>query len=316
MIITCQNCQTRYSVDAVLIGGGKTVCCENCGNSWQQLPQQAAPPTVYATPPPVAPQASLQQPFEPEPMPEPEADADAEMATMEAEGEAEAEAVEEDAGENAGAADDALSPDKLDEMFGEDTESEAFGELSGGGDKDETPDLSELENLSEPKPIPGVFTAADDDLDDGLEKKGKGKIIGIAVLVLLLALGGGAFFGRSMIIGLWPGAANIYAMVGLDGAELGDGLVIEDVKTSRHVDAGVDVLIIRGAISNVSEEDRMVPMIRVALFDANGDEVQFVDTAPLKNRLQAGTQVGFSAKLPEPSVLGRKVIVTFTEAKK
>ena len=76
------------------------------------------------------------------------------------------------------------------------------------------------------------------------------------------------------------------------------------------------ILVIRGVIANASEEELMVPMIRVSLFDGNGDEVQHAIAAPLKNRLQAGTKIGFSAKLPEPSALGRRVIVTFSEAEK
>lgn len=358
MIITCQNCQTHYSVDLGLVGGGKTVRCENCGNSWHQRPQQAAPPPM-APPPPVyaapvaqqAPQAPLQQPFEaapapepepaPEPVPEPapapepepipqpeatpEADADAEMAAMEEAAEEPAvDAGGEEVGDTSEAAEadnDALSPDQLNEMFGEDAEGEGFDSLSGadgGGDEDGITDLADLENIPDPEPIPQVFSAGDDDLEDnGLEKKtGKGKIIGIAVLVLILALGGGGFFGRSMIIELWPPAADIYAMLSLGGAELGDGLVIEDVKSSRQVEGGVDVLVIRGVIANASEEEQMVPMIRVSLFDANGDEVQHAIAAPLKNRLQAGTKIGFSAKLPEPSALGRRVVVTFSETEK
>ena len=83
-----------------------------------------------------------------------------------------------------------------------------------------------------------------------------------------------------------------------------------------QVENGVDVLVIRGASANISEAERMVPMIRVALFDGNDQEVQFAVAAPLKNRLQAGTRIGFSAKLPEPSALGRRVVVTFMDAKK
>ena len=329
MIITCQNCQTHYSVDVGLLGGGKTVRCENCGNSWHQHPQLAAPPPPMAPPPqPVyaaeVPQAPLQQPFdaapapapvpvpepipepapEPEPMPDPmpdpeaapEADADAELAAME-EDAGEEPAMESD-GEEAGdtpataeADNDALSPNQLDEMFGEEKEGEGFDALStsgGGGGDDETTDLADLENLPDPDPIPQVFSTGDDDVaDDGLEKKGKGKIIAIAALVLILALGGGAYFGRSMIIELYPPAADIFAMIGLGGGELGDGLVIKDVKSSRQIEGGVDVLVIRGVIANVAEDDRMVPMIRVSLFDASKVEVQHAIAAPLKNRLQA-----------------------------
>ena len=147
--------------------------------------------------------------------------------------------------------------------------------------------------------------------------RGKGKVIGIAAaVVVVIVLGAGAFFGRSFIVDLWPGAADIYSMVGLGGEELGAGLDIRDVKSSRKVEGGVDVLVVRGVVANVTEEDRMVPMIRIALYDSAGEEVQHVIAPPLKNRLQPGATIGFSAKLPEPSALARRLEVTFSEPKK
>jgi hypothetical protein len=115
---------------------------------------------------------------------------------------------------------------------------------------------------------------------------------------------------------MWPEAAGIFEMAGIGGEELGAGLEIKNVKSSREVEGGVDVLIVRGSIANISEEDRMVPMIRVALYDGNGEEIQKVIAPPLKNRLQPGTEIGFSAKVPEPSALARRLEVTFTEPEK
>ena len=245
---------------------------------------------------------------EPEPMPEPEAALEGEAAP---EGEAE-EAVD------AGADADALSPEQLDEMFGEDTKSDAFQSLSET-DKpaDDADEEVDLEDIPDPEPIPQVYSPDHDDSidDDDLKKGGKSKVIGIAAVVVIV-LGAGAFFGRSLIVDLWPGAADIYSMVGLGGEELGAGLDIRDVKSSREVEGGVDVLVVRGVVANVTEEDRMVPMIRIALYDSAGEEVQHVIAPPLKNRLQPGVTIGFSAKLPEPSALARRLEVTFSEPKK
>ena len=245
----------------------------------------------------------------------PEAEDDPEGAAM-------AEAAEEEgAGEPApssGAEDDALSPEQLDEMFGEDTEPEGLDSLTApSGDSEETTDLSELENIPDPEPIPQGFSSGDDDtLDDGLKEKSPLKIVAIAVLVVVIALGAGIFFGRGFIIDMWPGAADYYEMAGIGGEELGAGLVIKDIKSSRKVEGSVDFLVVRGVIANVSENDKMVPMIKVALLDDSGQEVQHIIAPPLKNRLQPGTNIGFSAKLPEPSALARKIEVTFSKAEK
>jgi hypothetical protein len=163
-----------------------------------------------------------------------------------------------------------------------------------------------------------VFSPDDDEgLDDGLKKKGgMGKIIAIAAVAVVIALGAGAYFGKSFVIDLWPGAKDIYAMVNFGGEELGKGLDIRDVKSLREVESGVDILIVRGNVSNVSEQERMVPMIRVVLYDSNGEEVQSTLASPLKNRLPAGATTGFSAKISEPSALAQRLEVTFTEAMK
>jgi len=356
MIITCQNCQTHYSVNVGAIGGGMSVRCANCGNTWHQNPVQATRPMPQPMPMPMAPAPQPQQPIyaeqtpfqqpaaspppppppplpepipepepapepEPEPAPEPEPEPAPELepeAPAEAAGGDEMEAADEF--EAAGASEDALSPEQLDEMFGEDTESGAFQSLAEtkGSDDDEEPPIDDPDTIPEPEPIPQVLSAEDDGSIDDLDEKkgGKGKIIGIAAAVLIIALGAGVFFGKSFIVGLWPGAVDIYAMVGLGGDELGAGLDIRNVKSSREVDGGVDVLVVRGVVANISEEDRQVPMIRVSLFDGGGEEIQHVVAAPVKSRLPGGATVGFRAQLAEPSPLARRLEVTFSADKK
>jgi predicted Zn finger-like uncharacterized protein len=333
MIITCQNCQTNYNVAPTMIGGGKTVQCQNCTNSWYQNPVQAAP--VYAAPPPAAAPAPpppapapvpepvaapvaapVPEPV-PEPMPEPMPEPEPEETAAE-EAPAEEAAAEPEADEpkdDAGAAEDALSPDQLNEMFGEDTETDGFfADDSDGGDGS---GIDNLDDIEDPDPIPGGLMDDDDDVEaDEKKKGGKGKIIGIAAVVLLLALGAGLFFGRSFIIDMVPEAEGMYDMIGIGGSEIGEGLDIQNVKSLREVESGVDVLIVRGDVANVSEEERMVPMIKVVLYDGAGEEIQSTVAAPLKNRLPPGAKIAFSAKLPEPSALARRLEVTFTEAKK
>ena len=287
------------------------------------------PAPVYAEQVPFAPPP---EPAPPPPQPAPELDADAVAVAAEAaeraaaaetftDDDAAAEgAVMEEAAEagDEGAA-DALSTEQLDEMFGEDTGTHAFESPSAlpAGGEDDGDDI-DLDSIPDPEPIPQVFSPDDDeDLDDGLKKKGgMGKIIAIAAVAVVIALGAGAYFGKSFVIDLWPGAKDIYAMVNFGGEELGEGLDIRDVKSLREVESGVDILIVRGNVSNVSEQERMVPMIRVVLYDSNGEEIQSTLASPLKNRLPAGATTGFSAKISEPSALARRLEVTFTEAMK
>ena len=356
MIITCQNCRTNYDIDAAALGGGKTVSCHNCGNTWHQNPVQAPPPVTYTQPaypqqvpfdaaPPPAPVAEPQaapapEPIpepvpepEPEPIPEPEpaseieadAVARAEAALMAEEEEAAGDDAEDDFepfaddAEDGAGGDDALSTAQLDEMFGEEIDQAVFSdEDAGDAPAGASEDDGEPEDIVDPDPIPEVFSAGDDDdLDADVKKGGKGKIIGIAAAVLfIIALGGGLFFGKSFIIDLYPPATDIYAMINLGGEELGEGLEINNVESTRNVEKGVDVLVIKGEIANVSDKERMVPMIRVVLFDSAGEEIQSAVAAPLKNRLPGGATIAFGAKLPEPSALARRLEVTFSAPEK
>jgi predicted Zn finger-like uncharacterized protein len=71
MILTCPNCDTRYSVDgAKFPAAGRTVRCAKCGHSWHQAAEQPEPEPV------AAPQAA------PEPADEPLAEAAAGDAPM------------------------------------------------------------------------------------------------------------------------------------------------------------------------------------------------------------------------------------------
>jgi hypothetical protein len=247
------------------------------------------------------------------------------MAEEEEAAESGEEDVGEDVGETAGQ-EDALSTAQLDEMFGEEIDSGVFSDEGGDdlGDEDAADGSAgnpegepDLEAIPDPDPIPEVFSAGDDDdLEEAGKKGGKGKIIGIAAVVFVIALGAGLFFGRSYIIELYPPASDIYAMISLDGEELGEGLDIRNVKSVREVEKGIDMLVVRGEIANVSDEERMVPMIRVVLFDSDGEEIQSTMAAPLKNRLQGGATIAFGAKLPEPSALARRLEVTFSAPEK
>ena len=63
-------------------------------------------------------------------------------------------------------------------------------------------------------------------------------------------------------------------MIGMGSEELGAGLKILNVKSSRGTEKGQEVLIIRGQVKNISDIVRTVPMIQVDLFDGEGHSIQ------------------------------------------
>lgn len=277
-----------------MIGEGKTVHCQNCGNSWHQKPIRVATP------------------FENRPLASPTDHSKAQtLSGMSNEDTSEIlsdknpfdkQDLETDT-ENSSDS-DALSSELLDDMFGEDMDSDSFFSddepMSENEDDDEVP-----EDFEDPEPIPGVFTNQDDeDEDEEGKSKGNRKKIGIAAIALVLVLCVAGFFSRS------------YVMDMIGGSEIGEGLDIQNVKSVRKDEKGIDILMVNGVIANTSKEERKVPMIKVVLYDSSEKEVEKTIVAPLKNILKAGARIRFSARLKKPSSKARRMEVTFTETKK
>lgn len=172
----------------------------------------------------------------------------------------------------------------------------------------------EIENLPDPEPIPQVLTSSDADADEKPQKKKRGLGMIIGIVVAVLAVGGivaGLFFFRESVMRIVPFTQKIFEIVGLAGESLGAGLDIRRVTSERANEGGVDVLVVRGVIANVSDVERQVPLVRVILFDASNKEVQSVTVTPPKPSLGPATEVGFRAPVRDPSPLARRVEVTF-----
>ncbi len=349
MIITCPACSTFYSIDPTLFGSGETVVrCSKCGKQWLQEPVAATPERTAAAPPPPAPASELApapepapepepapapepepepapaperepepqpepQPEpetkpEPEPEPEPESKPEAETAP-----EAAAAGAEEPGGEDGAPAGEEeaepLSEEALDAMMAE--KPEPAEAAAGDGDEDEPGAVDTPEDMPEPEPIPQGITAPLPQ-SDGEKKMGLGLRIAISATVVLVVLAAGLYLGRGSFIAYWPQAERWYAAVGLSASALGDGLEFRNVKPERDVENGVDVLVVRGIIANVSDVPREVPLIRVAIYDADRDLVQSMVVSPSKRRLGPGDTITFNARLLNPPATARGAEVFFT----
>ena len=279
----------------------------------------------YAPPAPLAQPASIPEP-EPElaPIPEPEAapipapepvtepipEPEPEPAPIQApETESEPEPIPEPEPEPAATdSDQSLSSHELDEMFVDD-DSEPFQSIISPDTEDGDDQSINPDDIPDPEPIPGVFTEDDDELEPKPRKIGK--IIGISCAALIVILLISGFFLKTQITHMIPAAASMYDMIGIGGEELGAGLKIQNVISSRETEKGREVLIIRGLVKNISDVVRTVPMIQVDLFDSDAHSIQNSQAAPVRNKLDPGKVVGFKVRLVEPSPRARKLEVTF-----
>ena len=190
-----------------------------------------------------------------------------------------------------------------------DDDSEPFQSIISPDSEDGDDQSINPDDIPDPEPIPGVFTQDDDELEPKPRKIGK--IIGISCAALIIILLISGFFLKTQITHMIPAAAGIYDMIGIGGEELGAGLKIQNVISSRETEKGQEVLIIRGLVKNISDVLQTVPMIQVDLFDGDAHSIQNSQAAPVRNKLDPGKVVGFKVRLVEPSPRARKLEVTF-----
>ena len=195
-------------------------------------------------------------------------------------------------------------------MFG-DEEPDAFQSMVSSGSEDDGDGQSiNLDDIPDPDPIPQALTSDDDD-DDEKKPPKTGKIIGISCATFISFLLISGYFLKSQILDIVPAAGVVYNIIGMGSEELGAGLKILNVKSTRSKEKGQEILFIRGQIKNISDIVRIVPVVQVDLFDGKGNSIQNSQVATIRNKLEPGKRVSFKARIIKPSPLARKLEVTF-----
>ncbi|MHC8508627.1 MAG: MJ0042-type zinc finger domain-containing protein [Rhodospirillales bacterium] len=275
-------------------------------------PQGGYPPQPQGGYPPYPPQQAAPPP-PPEPAPAQGGRVDTDSLVAELRQEA-----EDDEADGASSASDApaedLSDDDFEDMFGEADDFEpissvidAEGEAVEVEDPDEIPDPDD-----EDFPVSLTADLAADMEPPEPSQGGPLKWILVALIVLILVVGGGGFLFKSMVMEMFPGARSIYEAVGL-GENMEEVFEFGPIMPDRVTEAGVDYLVIKGSLTNISNGMRVTPRIRVNLLSADGDNLQFSDVDPEPVELRPGETAEFEARIKEPSPLARRMEATFTE---
>lgn len=131
--------------------------------------------------------------------------------------------------------------------------------------------------------------------------------VGAVVIVLL-----GLVFARGPIVSLVPGMAGIYALVGF-GETLGAGLRIHLGLPTREAVGDAEWIQVKGSITNVSDKPRIVPVIRISLADAAGNEIRHLNVLPAKDELAPEESLEFTGRFDYPPPTARRADVRFTD---
>ena len=131
-------------------------------------------------------------------------------------------------------------------------------------------------------------------------------VVALAIALAIIGLGI-VVLERDAVV---AAASRLTVLVGLKELP-GAGLEIGAVTSLREEAADGDVLVVQGTVTNLTDETRSLPAVRVSLFDTDDTELQHVTVAPDQEVLAPGESVAFSARLGQPAPTARRIKVTF-----
>jgi len=141
-------------------------------------------------------------------------------------------------------------------------------------------------------------------------RRGSASLVGWLIGVLVLLVVASAVIGRNEIVAGFPASATLYQKLGLP-VTLQLGLQFEGVVSRRLEEGGIAVLVVEGAVVNLTDQPRPVPPIRVTLLDGGGRRLQQELFQAEDTQLDGGGRTTFSGRLVNPAEQARNFSVTF-----
>jgi hypothetical protein len=127
-------------------------------------------------------------------------------------------------------------------------------------------------------------------------------VMGVAVL----SLAGMLWLGRGIMMEMWPGISGFYKSMGAEAVKPGDGLRIAESSKRLQRIGGVETLVVRGFISNVSDVPKAVPNLSLQLYNDKREVIQDAGTPAPTGLLDPGASIEFEARLELPQLSAAK----------
>lgn len=130
-----------------------------------------------------------------------------------------------------------------------------------------------------------------------------------AVILVLVAFNVALLGAHNEVVRYLPQTASLFAAIGLP-VNL-RGLKFEDVRISKEVQDGDNILVVEGAIVSETGKPVEVPRLRFAARNATGQEVYTWTLPPPRSILNAGERLQFRSQIPSPPAEASNVMVRF-----
>ena len=289
MIITCPGCGASFNIKPEAIGPrGRMVKCSKCAHRWRALPEGGAAedpqegPAYEADAPPEAADAA------PDPAAASPERPDTTLAEQLAAGDGET-AVAAEAAENP-----PLPPSlRLKEMLG-----------TGDDDADDAPEEPGARSRSGRKPGGGPR-----------KPRGGARIVSLFCLILLIAgVASVAVIMQQQVMMWLPATQRLYALAGVAPDALGKGLEIVEPKPTKEIDGTDEILVVEGEVRNTTGAAIDVPLMRGALLDKKGQELQIWTFTAAKPRIDAGESARYRTEFRNPPPDADRLDITFTRS--
>jgi predicted Zn finger-like uncharacterized protein len=294
MLIVCPNCATSYRVEASSLGPtGRSVRCVRCRNVWFAHDPGALPAIAQAHRSDLQALAASIATVAHAPSEAPGADEPpASEYAIESEPARSSASMAED--ENLPATDaPSLAPMEpgaalpADAALGQ----ELVGELG--------------QNLGE-----DIETVAARRMPRGASRRSRWALPGLPIAILALVALNAALIGwRADVVKVAPQTASLYAAIGLP-VNL-RGLSFTNVTTTIEPHDGVQVLVVEGKITSVSQRVVEVPRLRFSVRNRGGQEVYAWTALPGRSGLAPGETLSFRSRLASPPPDAGEVLVRF-----
>ena len=163
------------------------------------------------------------------------------------------------------------------------------------------------------KPIPeGSNLPALTEYEPVSEPKGGVALALFAVLLLSAGSVAGVYFKRDLIVEVWPPAAGLYFMAGLDVPVRGEGLAIDRVQAVVEQDeSGMALLVVQGYVINPKDDMQAVPPLEIVLRSGDGKTFDSWKIDPPQGTINANSELAFRATYPQLPETVKEANVSF-----
>jgi len=129
--------------------------------------------------------------------------------------------------------------------------------------------------------------------------------------IAVFALGWVFYQYKAEIVRGWPQTASLYNLVGINVNAT--GMDFRDVSFAMEDQDGLTVLVVRGEVINITDQELPIPRVRIILRAADGSELYNWSITLEQNRLGAEATAPFVTRLSSPPLAIDAIEVFFFE---